>query len=150
MGILGAVKWLSIITAIGLILAALNYVSGLRADIVTAENNNQKLNTAITVQQAVIDQQTLDVNEIKETNNTLMENNVNLQKDIDSLNTKFNVAAGGQSRDFGGITRAKPKLIEKIVNKATSNVMRCFELSTGAQLIEGEKNSECQELIDSL
>jgi FtsZ-binding cell division protein ZapB len=149
-GVLGAVKLAAITVILVLLFGGLYYVSGLRADIAISESNNRELNSAILVQQSVIDLQQMDIQVIKAINAELSESNANLQKDINTLNTKFKVSADGQSRDFGSISRAKPKLIEKIINKASNNAMRCFELAAGAELEAGEKNSECQELIDSL
>lgn len=37
---------------------------------------------------------------------------------------------------------SKPRLVERIINNASSEAMRCFELLTGAPLTEDEKNAE--------
>ena len=83
-------------------------------------------------------------------NNQLNETRVKLQADVDRLNTVFRVSARGKSRDFGDITRAKPALVNKIVNRASNNVNRCFELAMGATLEDGETNNECKNLINSI
>ena len=42
--------------------------------------------------------------------------------------------------DLGALAQAKPKLIEKIVDKGTKDVLRCYEILTGSPLTEEEKN----------
>ena len=50
------------------------------------------------------------------------------------------------TRDIGKLAENKPKLIERVINKATKNVLRCFELAAGAQRthdeIEARKKSQ--------
>jgi Na+-transporting NADH:ubiquinone oxidoreductase subunit NqrC len=43
--------------------------------------------------------------------------------------------------EIGALAEAKPVLIERIINNATSQANRCFELLTGAELNEREKNA---------
>lgn len=40
--------------------------------------------------------------------------------------------------DLGALAQAKPKLIEKIVDKGTKDVLRCYEILTGSPLTEEE------------
>ena len=40
--------------------------------------------------------------------------------------------------ELGDLAQAKPKLIEKIVDKGTKDVLRCYELLTGSPLTEEE------------
>jgi len=42
--------------------------------------------------------------------------------------------------DLGALAQAKPKLIEKIVDKGTKDVLRCYEILTGSPLTEEEIN----------
>ena len=73
----------------------------------------------------------LDIQEIRYTNRELVE--------------RFN------ERDLGEITDARPELVERVINRASDNAMRCFELLTGSPLTEREIfaesgndfNSEC-------
>lgn len=138
---------LALVTIIG---SGIYYVLDLRANIAIAEENARQYEESISNQQELISQQHRDIEQIKMVNSQLSQSVQNKQREIDYLNEKFNVSANGQSRDLGAITRAKPGLVEKIVNRATNNVNRCFELATGAELKEGETNDECKELIDSI
>ena len=40
--------------------------------------------------------------------------------------------------ELGDLAQAKPKLIEKIVDKGTKDVLRCYEILTGSPLTEEE------------
>ena len=64
------------------------------------------------------------------------------------MTKKFNQTQNGGERDFGSLAFKKPKLIENIINEGTKNVNRCLELISGAIPEEGEKNAQCQEIID--
>lgn len=68
-------------------------------------------------------------------------------KEIKELNNRLNVKANGQSRDLGELARAKPAVVQGIVNRATDDVNRCFEILTGATVKEGEVNNECKDLV---
>lgn len=149
MGIFSAIKYVSILIVVVMVAGGLYYAMNLKAALAISEENSKKLEMAVQTQQAVIAQQKADMSKIREINDQLNEANTKLQKDVDNLNNKFDINAKGQSRDFGAITRAKPALINKIINGATKKVNRCFEIATGSPIKEGEKNSECQELINS-
>ena len=126
------------------------WISGLRAANATYAANENILKSAISEQKLTISQLQEDVKDIKLINNDLISVIEEQQHEIDNLDEKFNTRANGTSRDFGDISRAKPGLINKIINRATNNVNRCTELATGAELKLNEKNKECPELIKRL
>ena len=123
------------------------YIQNIQKDLEIKETEIQKYEIAVQEQSKLIAQRASEIQEIKDANLSLMEVVSTHEKTIRSLQEKFNVQANGQSRDLGSITRVKPKLIENIVNKATSNVNRCFEVATGSEPKENETNSECNELF---
>lgn len=123
------------------------YVNSLKSDLEISIKNTAKLEKSVEEQKKVIKQQKADYEEIKKLNTTLDATAKKLIQESVELHKKFNIKANGLSRDFGDITRAKPKLVNKLVNRATKNVNRCFELATGAPLEEGEKNNECETLV---
>lgn len=86
--------------------------------------------------------------------------------EIQRINTEF-AAIREQNRelsnrlarhDLGVLGSEKPALVERIINGASDKVGRCFELLSGAELTESERNaenarsfnSECPWLYDSL
>jgi len=150
MGLFSAIKLVVILAIIMILAGGIYYVTDLKAALATSEANSAKLQDAVQEQQAVIQQQKEEFEKIQIINKDLAAQNVKLQKDVSDLNTKFDQSANGESRDFGEIARAKPLAVEKAINKATDAVNRCFEIATGAELKEGETNSECQELINSI
>ncbi len=42
---------------------------------------------------------------------------------------------------------AKPSLVEKIINQASRDRLRCFELATGAEQEKNERNRVCPQLL---
>lgn len=150
MGIFSAAKWIAAVVALILFVIGMWWVSNLKADLAISEQNNKVLTQSVEDQKAVILQKETDIKQIQSINETLVDQKEFLQKEVENLNEKFKVSANGQSRDFGAITRAKPAIINKIIDKASEKVNRCFELATGAKLNEGEKNDECKELVNSL
>ena len=68
--------------------------------------------------------------------------------EVKGLNDKLNVKANGQARDLGELAHAKPQIVQGIINRATDDVNRCFEILTGAPVKEGEVNNECKDLIN--
>jgi adenylosuccinate synthase len=78
---------------------------------------------------------------------------VSSRKEVDELREKFdkinNVTQ--QQRDIGKLAVAKSARIQKIINNGTGNILRCFELVSGAEHTAGElaatkkseSNNEC-------
>lgn len=56
------------------------------------------------------------------------------QSRVDNLEEKLS------KHDLGALAQAKPKLIEKIVDKGTKDVLRCYEILSGSPLTEEEIN----------
>jgi uncharacterized protein HemX len=134
------------------------YVKHLQASVITLKNNNDKLNTAIEEQKNVIVQQKSDVKKIVRDLKSYSSLNTKLSEEINDLKRKFNKIDGtGKKRDIGELAEAKPKIIENTINNASQNVLRCFEVATGSNLTESEKNAktnskinpECPSLFDS-
>ena len=120
------------------------YISDLQNTVKILEENNLKLEFAVTEQQKLIAQQKQDTQNIT----TLMKNQqrltAELNKSLVNLNEKFHkVNANGVQRDIGTLGHEKPKLVQNIINKNTTNTFRCFELITGGIIGENEKNEDC-------
>jgi chromosome segregation ATPase len=63
------------------------------------------------------------------------------KKDVEKLQTKI------ASHDFKLIASEKAGLLEKKINRATNDVMRCFEIATGDAILPDEKNNQCSDLL---
>ena len=128
------------------------YVMKLRSDNAMLKANQTKLETAITEQNKVLEQQKADFEAILESNKKL---NVLLQtfkKDLDDLDKRFNKG----KRDVGKLAIDRTKAIERIINKGANNAKRCVELASGAEPTEeeikatkkSEINPECPALAN--
>ena len=117
------------------------YVKKLQKDNLTLKINQSKLETAIEDNNAVIEQQTVDLKKIRSTLSELDEVNKKLQADRDNLNKRLS------KHDIGNLAENKPGLVEKIINKASDSAVRCMEIASGSPLTEeelnGTPNREC-------
>ena len=113
------------------------YVMKLRSDNAILKANQLKLETAVTEQKQLIENQKKDFEDILEANKKMNVLINALQKDLDDLDKRFNKC----KRDVGKLAMEKTKLIEKIINKGSVNAKRCIEIASGAELTEKEKNA---------
>jgi chromosome segregation ATPase len=114
--------------------------------------NNAKLETAVKTNE--------------ETISSLQQDYARANAEINRINAEFS-AIREQNRelsnrlakhDLGILGSEKPALVERIINGASDKVGRCFELLSGAELTDAERNakdaksfnSECPWLYDSL
>ena len=71
---------------------------------------------------------------------------VEIQAQFTAVSAKFEVAKGRvdaledklSEHEIGDLAQKKPKLIEKIIDKGTKDVLRCYEILTGSPLTEDE------------
>lgn len=117
------------------------YVQKLRADNSVLKINQSKLETAVSENNEVIEQQTNDLKKIRTTLSSLEEEKKKLQADRDNLSKKLG------KHDIGELAEKKPGLVEKIINKASDSAVRCMEIASGSPLTEeelnGSPNREC-------
>ena len=117
------------------------YVQKLQKDNAILKTNQVKLETAVADNNAVIEQQTKDLKQIRSTLSNLEEEKKKLQADKDNLSKKLG------KHDIGELAEKKPGLVEKIINKASDSAARCVEIASGSQLTEeelnGTPNREC-------
>ena len=113
------------------------YVMKLQKDNAILKANQIKLEQSVESQKKVIEKQKADFGQILEANKKMNALVNNLQKDLADLDKRF--TKGG--RDFGKVALEKTKVIEKIINSGSDNVLRCVEISMGAPLTDNEKNA---------
>ena len=157
MGIFSTIKIVIILAILSGIGGAYVYVKTLKADLATSEANNMKLEQSISDQRAVIEQVQADFKKQQEISKKLQETNLTLAKELADTEEKFNkVNASGKKRDVGALALKKAKIMEKVINKGTTNANRCFEIATGSPLTEKEKyatkksqiNPECPSIAN--
>ena len=154
-GISTIIKLVLVLLIIGSLLAAGWYVTSMREQLAISESNNEKYEKAVLDQQLLIRQIKEDVQSIQKANEELAEVVKNQNKDLNSLQEKFNKRkADGTVRDIGKLAVRKPKSVEKIINNASKKAIRCLEIASGAPLtdeeINGKPNSECPSLVSRI
>jgi len=138
----GYIKIAMLVIMLGGLAGGVAYVMKLRADLAISEANNAKLESAVSDQKAVIEQQLKDVEAIRSAMAEQNALNEKLNASIQDLSDKFNkVNASGEKRDIGNLAEQKPKLMQRAINKGTKNALRCMEIAMGAELTEDEKNA---------
>lgn len=134
--------------ALGLIILLMSglgywYYTDSQATIATLQENNAKLE--ISLQQE------------KKTLETLRSDIKQAEQQIDKVNKEFaqvrrqnnELAKRLEKHNLGYLAANKPGLVERVVNRATEKAGRCFEVISGAELTEEEKNAETPEKANS-
>ena len=129
---------------------AYKWITKLQNDNKILQVNQSKLEGAVADQEAAITQHVADAAKIQAANADLREEQVALEKDKKNLAKKL----GRHELDI--LAENKPGLVVKIINRASKNELRCFELQTGSPHTEEELqankksqlNSECPTLAN--
>ena len=126
---------------IGLLISAVigagAYVLKLQRDNAILKENAVKLESAISEQKQVIENQKKDFEEILNANKKINELINNLKKDLDDLDKRFTK----KDRDIGKLAIDRTKSVERVINKGADNATRCIEIASGSPLTEEEKNA---------
>ena len=126
------------------------YVKNLKADLATSEANNAKLEQSVESQKAVIKQMKEDFEAMTKIKAEIEKQNKILKAEFAALDKKFNKINGkGEVRDIGDLATKRPESVEKIINKGSTNAMRCSEIAMGSPLTEKEKNATKKSQINS-
>ena len=126
------------------------YVMKLRSDNAILKANQIKLEEAVSSQQKVIAQQKADFETIVAANAKLQETRDILKQELQNLDDKFNKTnASGKKRDIGDLAVNRPDSVERVINRASDNALRCVEIAMGAPLTEEEINATKPSEINS-
>ena len=118
------------------------YVMKLRSDNAILKANQIKLEEAVDSQKQVIEQQKQDYESIMAANKTLQASRDILKAELQNLDDKFNkINASGKKRDIGDLAVNRPSSVERVINKASDNALRCVEIAMGSPLTEKEINA---------
>ena len=126
------------------------WITKLQSDNKVLQVNQAKLEGAVAEQEVAIKQQAANAAQIQAANSELREQQAVLQKDKKNLAKKL----GRHELDI--LAENKPGLVVKIINRASKNELRCFEIQTGSPLThdelaarkKSESNGECPELAN--
>ena len=113
------------------------YVNKLQKDNAILKTNQIKLETAVSEQKQLIENQKQDFEDILDANKQMNQLVSVLKKDLEDLDKRFNK----KNRDVGKLAIAKTNIIEKITNNASKAANRCIEIASGAELTEKEINA---------
>ena len=126
---------------IGIIVTALAgggyYVMKLQKDNAILKANAIKLESAISEQKILIENQKKDFEAILTANKELNDLMSKLKTDFAELDKRFNK----KNRDIGLLAIEKTKVIERITNNAGDKAARCIEIASGSPLTEKEINA---------
>lgn len=121
------------------------YVFKLRADNATLKANQIKLESAVSEQKELIENQKIDFKKILDANNKMNELVSVLKKDLEDLDKRFNK----KNRDVGKLAIQRTESIERITNGASALATRCIEIASGSPLTDEEKNATKKSEINS-
>ena len=114
--------------------------------------NNAKLEVAVQTSEAAVEQLQVDFQRASEELNKVNKEFSDIRRQNRTLSDKLG------RHDLGNLAENKPGLVERIITGASTKAGRCFELLSGAELTDKEKeakngksfNSECPWLFDYL
>ena len=112
--------------------------------------NNAKLEVAVQTSEAAVEQLQVDFQRASEELNKVNKEFSDIRRQNRTLSDKLG------RHDLGNLAENKPGLVERIITGASKKAGRCFELLSGAELTDKEKeakngksfNSECPWLFD--
>ena len=126
------------------------WITKLQNDNKILQVNQSKLEGAVSEQQAAIEQHVADAAKIQAANADLREEQAALEKD------KKNLAKKLGRHELDVLAENKPGLVVRIINRASRNELRCFEIQTGSPLTpdelaatkKSEINGECPDIAN--
>ena len=119
------------------------YYDDTQARIAILNENNAKLEVAVQTQEEAIESLQRDY---ARANEELQKVNADFAKTRAQNNVLSNKLA---KHDLAVLGNSKPGLVEKVVNRASAKAGRCFELLSGAELTETEKNATSDKAFNS-
>jgi septal ring factor EnvC (AmiA/AmiB activator) len=136
--------FLMLFTSLGTVLTiGYFYYKNNQATILQLQENAAKLASAVKQQDDTIkslrENSQIANKVITELNDTLSESRVR-NRELQNRLAKH---------DIGMLAIERPEMIERIINNASNNALRCFELLSGAPLTEKEKNAKNEKEFNS-
>lgn len=124
------IPWLKvamIVFAVTLAISAVWAYNSMAEDLKTSEQNNAKLQDALSVQGDLIQQQQMDFFEIQTAMDEVAHQNRELRQQFSDLQQLF------QKHDLGNLAERKPGLIENRINRAVQEISDCLTQITGTE-----------------
>jgi len=131
----------------GIVAGGWFYVQSLRSDLEAQQAQTARAMDVVNQQAATLDQLQKDIARVQEITTDLNKKMQDAEKSVRDLDSKFSQNSAGKTRDIGADAAAKPDSVEKIINRASQDAIRCGELITGAKPKPNETNSQCPDLV---
>lgn len=136
--IIGLVIFVFIGTVVG---GAYLYYKNSQEAIATLNQQNATLTQAVDQQKEAIVAMEEAIKEQSIVREEMMSEIRSARNDMQALQDKLS------KHNLTAIASQKAELLEKKINKATDDVLRCFEVVTGAEVLPNEKNNQCSDLF---
>ena len=134
--------FLAILTFVGTVVGgAFFYYKDSQATIAALNQQTATLTQAVDQQKDAIEAMEQSIRDQAAIREDMMKEVESARKDVEKLQTKI------ASHDLKLIASEKAGLLEKKINRATNDVMRCFEIATGDVILPDEKNNQCSDLL---
>ena len=134
--------FLAIFTFVGTVVGgAFFYYKDSQATIAALNQQTATLTQAVDQQKDAIEAMEQSIRDQAAIREDMMKEVESARKDVEKLQTKI------ASHDLKLIASEKAELLEKKINRATNDVMRCFEIATGDAILPDEKNNQCSDLL---
>lgn len=134
--------FLAILTFVGTVVGgAFFYYKDSQATIAALNQQTATLTQAVDQQKEAIEAMEQSIRDQAAIREDMMKEVESARKDVEKLQTKI------ASHDLKLIASEKAGLLEKKINRATNDVMRCFEIATGDATLPDEKNNQCSDLL---
>lgn len=144
------IGFIGIVIVAGVITSGYFYIKHLQSQLQIAEANINILTENIQLQQETLENQQREFKEIVDANREILETNRQLDNELRDLNDKFNkVKPSGRQRDIGFLAFMRPRSIERVIDAASLEALRCIEIASGAQLTAEELNATKKSNINS-
>jgi chromosome segregation ATPase len=117
------------------------YYKDSQATIAALNQQTATLTQAVDQQKEAIEAMEQSIRDQAAIREDMMKEVESARKDVEKLQTKI------ASHDLKLIASEKAGLLEKKINRATNDVMRCFEIATGDAILPDEKNNQCSDLL---
>lgn len=134
--------FLAILTFVGTVVGgAFFYYKDSQATIAALNQQTATLTQAVDQQKDAIEAMEQSIRDQAAIREDMMKEVESARKDVEKLQTKI------ASHDLKLIASEKAGLLEKKINRATNDVVRCFEIATGDAILPDEKNNQCSDLL---
>ena len=134
--------FLAILTFVGTVVGgAFFYYKDSQATIAALNQQTATLTQAVDQQKDALEAMEQSIRDQAAIREDMMKEVESARKDVEKLQTKI------ASHDLKLIASEKAGLLEKKINRANNDVMRCFEIATGDAILPDEKNNQCSDLL---